>query len=201
MPAVKVPRISIYLRQRIVKLRESGKSYVEIARIIEDSEGVVISRKAIGHFYRRYRVNGTLTDPPKRNGRRKVLQERHLAFIDERIYEDRELSAEELAREINRRFNLNVSVSTVKRARRSLGWKHTGTQYCQMVREQNKPKRLDFALRCLAENEQFDDVIFTDETTVKIQTSTSKSFRKEGEPTPKKGKPKHPYQVRISVTR
>ncbi|CAC5371052.1 unnamed protein product [Mytilus coruscus] len=175
---VKVNRISLDLRQRIVNIRQSGKS---------------------GHreFYTRFRANGTLSDPPKAAGRRKTLQDRHLVFIDEKIHADREISAQELTRELNARFHINISVATIKRARKSLGWTRSATQYCQMVRHQNKPKRLDYALRCLADNEQFDDVIFTDETTVKIQTTTGRSFRKEGEPVIKTAKPKHPYQVSI----
>ncbi|XP_071176442.1 uncharacterized protein [Mytilus edulis] len=163
-------------------MRQSGKSYVKISSILSDTEGVSISREAIGKFYTRFRANGTLSDPPKAAGRRKTLQDRHLVFIDEKIHADREISAQELTREINARFHINISVATIKRARKSLGWTRSATQYCQMVRHQNKPKRLDHALKCLADNEQFDDVIFTDETTVKIQTTTGRSFRKEGEP-------------------
>ncbi|CAC5402574.1 unnamed protein product [Mytilus coruscus] len=66
-----------------------------------------------------------------------------------------------------------------------------------MIRDDNKPKRLNFALRCIATNENFDNAIFTDETTVKIQTSTKYSFRKDDERVPAKGKPKHPYQVHV----
>ncbi|CAG2217725.1 unnamed protein product [Mytilus edulis] len=189
----------MYMRQRIVNMRQSGKSYVKISSILSDTEGVSISREAIGKFYTRFRANGTLSDPPKAAGLRKTLQDRHLVFIDEKIHADREISAQELTREINARFHINISVATIKRARKSLGWTRSATQYCQMVRHQNKPKRLDHALKCLADNEQFDDVIFTDETTVKIQTTTGRSFRKEGEPVIKTAKPKHPYQVSINV--
>ncbi|CAC5378033.1 unnamed protein product [Mytilus coruscus] len=182
MPPVKVNRISLYLRQRIVNIRQSGKSYVKISSILSDTEEVSISREAIGKFYTRFRANGTLSDPPKAAGRRKTLQDRHLVFIDEKIHADREISAQELTRELNARFHINISVATIKRARKSLGWTRSATQYCQMVRHQNKPKRLDYmyALRCLADNEQFDDVIFTDETTVKIQTTTGRSLGRKG---------------------
>ncbi|CAC5421329.1 unnamed protein product [Mytilus coruscus] len=63
-----------------------------------------------------------------------------------------------------------------------------------MVCEVNKPKRVNYALEYIINRETFDNEIFTDKTTVKIQSSTCYSFRKEGEETKAKGKPKHPYQ-------
>ena len=128
-----------------------------------------------------------------------MLQEVHLEFIDETIRNDREISAREVAKLLTERFHIPVSETTIKRARQRLGWKHSPTQYCQMVREANKPKRVNYALECIINRETFDNVIFTDETTVKIQSSTRYSFRKEGEETQAKGKPKHPYQVRKNI--
>jgi len=54
-------------------------------------------------------------------------------------------------------------------------------------------------MRCIQTKEQFDDVIFTDETTTKIQTTTRQLLRKEGEHISATGRPKHPYQVDISM--
>ncbi|CAC5387515.1 unnamed protein product [Mytilus coruscus] len=139
--------------------------------------------------------SGSLKDIPKIASKPPILKRNHLIFIDQTIRQDREISAQEVAVSLRRRFQPGVSSTTVKRARRRLGWKHSPTQYCQMIRDDNKPKRLTFALRCIATNENFDNAIFTDETTVKIQTSTKYSFRKDDERVPAKGKPKHPYQV------
>lgn len=38
--------------------------------------------------------------------------------------------------------SLNLSLSTVRRARRDLGWIATILRYCQLIREVNKEKRL-----------------------------------------------------------
>ena len=45
----------------------------------------------------------------------------------------------------------------------------------------NKPKRLEYALKCIRNRENFHDVIFTDESTIKIQTYAKRSMYKEGE--------------------
>ena len=108
MEAVKVSRMTDYIRQRIVTLRKMGRSYIEIVRIIEDEEKVLISKDAVGLFYRKFRATGSIHDLP-RAPRRKILQEQHIQYIDQRCNADRELSAEELTRDLNIRFRLNVS--------------------------------------------------------------------------------------------
>ncbi|CAG2213127.1 unnamed protein product [Mytilus edulis] len=193
---VKPTRLSVYIRERILSLRRSGKNITEVRDELIRSDNVQVSRQGISAFLRRFRQSGSVTDF-KVNTRQKMLQEVHLEFIDETIRNDREISAREVAKLLTERFHIPVSETTIKRARQRLGWKHSPTQYCQMVREVNKPKRVNYALECIINRETFDNVIFTDETTVKIQSSTRYSFRKEGEETQAKGKPKHPYQVHV----
>ena len=38
-----------------------------------------------------------------------------------------------------------LSLNTILRSRDRLGWSFRGSSYCQMIREQNKEKRLDWA--------------------------------------------------------
>ena len=65
------------------------------------------------------------------------------------------------------------------------------------MRYVNRPKRLDYAIRCVQTNEKFEDVIFTDERTIKIQNRTNKCVHKLGEENPLKGEPKHPFQLHV----
>lgn len=194
--AVVPTRLSTYIRERILSLRRTGKTIIEIKNDIFVTERVKISRQAVSAFLRRFARTGTIVDVNV-NNRRQLLTAEHLQFIDRKIEEDPEISGRELAHFVNEQFRLNVSPSTVKRARLQLGWKRTQTQYCQLVRVVNKPKRLNFAIECVQNREAFDDVIFTDETTVKIQTSTRQRYRKEGEKVQKIAKPKHPYSVHV----
>ena len=50
----------------------------------------------------------------------------------------------------------------------------TSTKYCQLIREANQVKRLEFSEQCLWENEQFDNVIFTDECSVYVMENHGK---------------------------
>ena len=78
---------------------------------------------------------------------------------------------------------------------RSLGWRYGATHYCQLIRDENKVKRMEYSRRCLLESETFDDVIFTDETKIQLQSNVSRSSWKLGSAKKLKPRPKHPYQV------
>lgn len=70
---------------------------------------------------------------------------------------------------------------TVKRYRASLGWTCHGTRYCQMIREVNKVKCLQFANDCLAKGETFDNIIWTDETSVQLECYQRHCFHKRNQ--------------------
>lgn len=63
-----------------------------------------------------------------------------------------------------------------------------------MVRETNRVARLAFAQKCLDNNEDFDNVIFTDESTIWLERHGKICFRKEGKLKPRS---KHPFKVHI----
>ena len=62
----------------------------------------------------------------------------------------------------------SISLRTILRCRTSLGWTFRGSAYCQMIRDVNKEKRLAWAREHLGD--LFDDVIFTDETSIQMET-------------------------------
>lgn len=86
---------------------------------------------------------------------------------------------------------------TITKERRKLGWVHTSTRYCQMIRMENKDKRLLFCMSIIQEKEDFNDCIFTDESTVRCERFLAKQFRRVGEPSALKPKPKHPLSVHV----
>ena len=65
-----------------------------------------------------------------------------------------------------------LSLSTILRCRQQLGWTFRGSAYCQLIRVANKAKRLQFAQDFLHEAATgFNDVVFTDETSIQLRTS------------------------------
>ena len=57
--------------------------------------------------------------------------------------------------------NLQISLNTIKRTRKHLGWVATRPKYCQLVREENKVKRLNWCKESEEKGDQFDNVIWT----------------------------------------
>ena len=85
----------------------------------------------------------------------------------------------------------DASVSSDLRWRNDLGWTAKGTKYCQMIREVNKEKTLKWAKD--NEDTSFNNVIFTDETTVQMETQRCTSCYK----TCYKPKPTHPVKLHV----
>ena len=113
-----------------------------------------------------YRASCSLFDAP-RSGRKSKLSEKHLTFIDDKMKENDELTSEELRKMVANECGVEVSLSAIRHIRREkLGWKCENTRYCKFFREPNKIARLAFCLDALSRKYRFDDVIFTDKTTV-----------------------------------
>ena len=66
-----------------------------------------------------------------------------------------------------------------------------------MVRETNRGSRLAFAEECIENGESFDNVFFTDESSLWLEQHVKICFRKEAQPAKLKPKSKHPLKVHI----
>ena len=96
-----------------------------------------------------------------------------------------------------RECGVQVSTSVIKSVCYKLGWRRTGPKYCQVVCEANRVARLAFSERCLDEGENFDNVVFTDESSIWIERHSKVCFRKKGAPAKLKPTVKHPYKVHV----
>ena len=95
----------------------------------------------------------------------------------------------------------NISKRTVLCCRTSLGWTFRGSAYCQLIREANKVKRLDFAQKYIEEATSatgFEDVVWTDECSVQLETHRLFCCRKRGEPP--KHKPRYANSIKCFCT-
>ena len=189
-------KLSQYTRNRIISLRASNNSILNIVRILQ-SEGIRTSRNSVSSFIARYQRTTSIDDAP-RSGRKGKLSAEDMNLINEKIKQNDELTSAKLQKLLKDERNISVSTSTVKYARRKLGWKHEKSRYCQFIRDQNKIKRLVFCLKAMKDKDCFEDVVFTGETSVEIQQFTKYCFRKNGSQPKRKGRPKHPLKVRYT---
>ena len=91
---------------------------------------------------------------------------------------DDETTAIQLHR-LLKRNNVSVSLSTILRSRKALGWTFRGSAYCQLIRNANKVKRLDWAKENVGKD--FPDVIWTDECSIQMESHRRHCCRKVGE--------------------
>ena len=118
-------------------------------------------------------------------------------FIDKCMEENDELTAPYLMEKVNDKFKVNFSLSKIKRLRKKLGWRADATRYCQMIKEKNKPIRLNYALGRIAAKDKFFDAMFSDECTVQMESHGKITFRKWYEQKKYKPKPKHPLKLHV----
>lgn len=118
--------------------------------------------------------------------------------IDQLLSNDDEITCVQLHQKFHSKFSdISVSLATIKRAKKDLGWVSTTPHYCQLIRENNKQKRVDWCRKCIDEGERFTNVIWTDECTVQLEPHHKTCSRREGMPKPLKPHPKHPQKIHI----
>ena len=120
-----MPQLDMDMRSRIIVLRHRGYSVSQIrARLLE--ENIKASRISIYKLLRRKEETGTVIDR-KRKRAPKILQSKHLSFIDDAMANDNELTARRLRDLLEEKWpELKVSLNTIKRVRKyELGWIHS----------------------------------------------------------------------------
>ena len=190
-----MPRLSIANRQRVIHLFKDGLKASEI-RVLEE-EGLKISKVAFLALLKKYRATGKVEDKPWARAPKK-LTDAHYSFIDEALQQNDELTTAKLHDLLCIRFpDIEVSTATLKHARKELGWVTSTPKYCHLIRDNNKQKRLKWCKKMIDEREDFQDVIWTNESTVMIDPYSRKCYRKEGQARKLKAKPKHPGKVHV----
>ncbi len=167
---------SKYKKQRILFFHFQGIRPPTIAKLIRE-EGMLASRRGIAKFIERYRVTGSIGRKPG-SGRPTKITEEIKAIVEEQMQRDDETTAVQLHALLQSK-GYTISLPTILRCRTSLGWTFRGSSYCQLIREANKEKRLEWATA--HQNDHFKDVIWTDEATVQLETHRRFCCRKIGQ--------------------
>ena len=170
---------SNYKKQRILYFHFRGYKPPTITKLLRE-EGMVASRRGVAKFVKRYQQTGSIARAPG-SGRPTKITEEVKKIVEEQMRIDDETTAVQLHALLNSR-GYHLSLRTILRCRISLGWTFRGSSYCQLIREANKQKRLEWARKYVGEaKEGFLDVVWTDECTVQLQTHRRFCCRKQGE--------------------
>ena len=172
---------SSYKKQRILYLSSQGFKAPAITKILIE-EGMSASRVGVHKFLRRFDESGCLMRKPGSGRPTKVTMEVK-TVVEEQMRQDDETSAYQLHTILTSK-GYQLLIWTILRCRASLGWTFRGSAYCQLIRDVNKEKRLTWAQEY--KDDSLDNVIFTDECSVQMETHRRFCCRKEGEaPRPK----------------
>ena len=152
---------SNYKKQRILYYYSQGLKAPTITKLLRQ-EHLSCSRACVHKFLNKFKETGNLQRSSGSGQPSKITAEIK-SIIEEQMQEDDETTVHQLHC-LLRDSGYTISLKTVLRCRRSLAWTFWGSAYCQLIHQANKEKRLNWA--CEHIGDCFQDVIFTDESTV-----------------------------------
>lgn len=188
-----MPVLTEYTRKRTVALFLQGKRLAQIIREL-NKEAIYPNRSSIAAFLKKYKQTGSI-ERKHGGGAAKKLTQEILDYIDSVMNDNDETTLDQLKDLVQRRFDITISRCSIDRHRRQLGWTFKTAAYCQVVREANRVKRLEFAQQHPNLANTCGDMIFTDETSCELQCHRLRCARKKGLPPKPKPRPKHPVKV------
>ena len=187
-------KVTNYTRTQIKLLQKQGLHPAEILRLLK-TEGVAVSLASVVRIIKKLKTTGSLANLP-RSGRPAKISDEAKVFINRQMRKDDEMTSCRIKNKLAK-CGTDVSSSTVRRAWTQLGWTLQRAGYCQLIRDVNKTKRLEFAQRVLESEDTFHNVIFSDESSISLTQYRRTCYRKVDEPGKRKPKPKHPLKVHV----
>ena len=154
---------SSYKQQRILFFASKRLRAPAIAKELR-KENLTCSRIGVYKFLRKYEETGSIRRRVG-SGRPTKITAEIKQIVEAQMRADDETTAYQLHRLLTEK-GYSISLRTILRCRTALGWTFRGSAYCQLIRQQNKEKRLAWARQHLGET--FEDVIWTDECTVQM---------------------------------
>ena len=130
--------------------------------MLEDE--IVVSKQSICLFLKCFKERGTIARKCG-SGLSIRLSPTLLQIIESAMRNNDETIATQL-QGLLASHNVYVSLSTILRHRRQLGWVYRGSAYCQLIQNVNKQKQLEWAHEHL--HDSFENVIWSDESSIQL---------------------------------
>uniref|UniRef100_A0A8C6SUN6 Tc1-like transposase DDE domain-containing protein n=1 Tax=Neogobius melanostomus TaxID=47308 RepID=A0A8C6SUN6_9GOBI len=151
--------INAEVSELIRTLRKKGWTTSTIAKHLATT-GIRASMRTIQRHCR-----CAVVEKKKERKPRKVTSQ-VMEIIDSILRTDDELPARKVKELLQRRHNIRIGLNSVRKAVRNLGWNFEKPRFVPMTRGNNKDLRVIQAQEWKVAGEKFDDVLFTDESTV-----------------------------------
>ena len=189
-------RLSAYACERIVRLWQQGTLPAYIVREL-GHDGICTTSRTVRHRIFAWTKGEGLKDR-RRSGRPSTITKEIADYMNRMLEQDDELTASEMHRLIAKRFSVRIPASTIRRfLRLNLKWVVVRARTGPMISDKNKKKRSEFARKCIADKDTFDDVVWTDESSVQLVRHTRNVRVKVGKERNFKPTPKHAVKVHV----
>jgi transposase len=149
--------MSLSVEQRIVELHAQGYNRDAICSTLQTGEHRVSRTLKIFH------ETGTIPTP-RVGGRPRKVTDDILDFIDVRTIQTASLSSGWLAKEVQQRFGVQLSKSTITGARGNLGFHFRPPRHCQRLRPEHIAARVAFCQEQLDQPQYLPLIHFSDES-------------------------------------
>ena len=191
-------KLDVKSKLELISLYKSGNSTKRIISIM-GCKGIVISRNQVNYWINSYESGRFTFDEINERGHswapRKLFQW-DIDFIREAFRKDPNVSSTDIHKQLTEQ-GATFSLSTTKRAIQLAGYTSATPRYAQLVSVANKIVRKAFCQSLLERNDTFDDVIFTDESSIQLHSNKRTSYRPKHSVNTCMPKPKHPLKLHV----
>ncbi len=158
-------RLTNWQRQEIVIRMLNGETVAGIAAHLR-TQWQGVCRQTIWRLKKKYEAYSHVNDLHGVGDLHYWPCSQALDMIGTKMQDNDETTGKELKKHLQV-CGIKMSQRTILKGRKQLGWNFRGSAYCQLIRDVNKQKRLVWANA--NKDELFEDVIWTDETSVQLE--------------------------------
>ena len=191
-------RIDAESRVDIVALHKFGYSTRDIVLIL-NGRGKDVIRDDVRYVVKLYESGkfdpseGILNE---RSPNYYVVSERDITVIGEVLSSGKQMSSKDVHCAL-KEDGADFSLSTTKYAIKAAGFIPTKPVYGPMVSDTNKRLRSEFCLDLIRKNDTFNDVIFSDESTIQLNGYNQYGYKPIDSVDQRVPKPKHPAKLHV----
>ena len=187
--------VSHYIKHTILYLASKGWTAGYISSHLQEMYEVDLSRQSVSKFLSYYRSNKSVLRKSGSRRKTKITPEVK-CIVEAKIQSDSETTATQL-QQVLHISGISISLTTLKQYRRELGWTFHGSRYSHMIRELNRVKRLEWCVQQIQEKDDFEDVIWSDETSIQLDSHHRHAFRRKDQARKLTPRPKQLVKVQV----
>lgn len=168
--------------------------YFSGEKVSDISKKVARGSSTCSKWIKKFKETGDVLKKIEKIGRPTVLTEEIKEFIYNKMKKDNTISLEKLTQKINDQFKIKIAKSTLSGHMSTIG-SYKLPVNIPILSSKNKEKRLNYAT--YHSNDNFTNVIFSDESRFQICRNTKKVFVLKGDSQPTKFMPNPNYSVMV----